>query len=412
MTFTPITPTDFPWFDYQRYSFSLGLRTGGAEGKVVLSGHSASEYSPDRGRIVVDGDMRAQANTAYDKVERILEAAGLTLEDCVKVTENITRAGIDDVAIAAEVRRERVGSAAPAVNTICVDALLRPDALIEVAITAAPGGGRAVVADSTRPGLLADAPARAAEGITYLPSVLPVDDDGKILGEDLLTQTEAVYDRAARMLEDAGLAWSNVGFVVDFTTPDTLRDYKKTGRIRRDHLAAPYPGSAGILMSRLAHPGALIQLDLMASTAPLEAINPGWERYEKLTYSPAVRAGNVLFMSGQAALDPETEQAVHAGDIAAQAEYTYGNIITVLEAAGAGPEHLVETVEFVTPAGLPRYRETAAVRSRLLAEPYPSSTGIICQGLLRPEFELEVLPLAILDDAAAAGGDPHAEGTS
>ena len=403
MSFTPITPQEFPWFDYQRYSFSLGLTTGGADGKVILSGHSASEYSPEAGRIIVDGGMREQANTAYDKVERILEAAGLTLADCVKITENITSAGIDDVATAAEVRLERLGEAAPAINTICVDSLLRPDALIEVAITAAPGGGSAVVADSSKPGLLADAPARSAEGIVYLPSVLPLDERGGIVGDDLLTQTEAVYERAARMLGDAGLAWSDVGFVVDFTTRKTLRDYKKTGRIRRERLAAPYPGSAGILMSRLAHPDALIQLDLMASTQPLTAINPGWDRYEKLTYSPAVKAGNVLFMSGQAALDPETEQAVHEGDIAAQAEYTYGNIISVLNAAGAGPEHLVETVEFVTPTGLPRYRETAAVRSRMLSAPYPSSTGIVCEGLLRPEFELEVLPLAILDGSNQGG---------
>jgi hypothetical protein len=50
----------------------------------------------------------------------------------------------------------------------------------------------------------------------------------------------------------------------------------------------------------------------------------------------------------------------------------------------------------VTPAGLPRYRETAAVRERLLAKPYPASTGIVCERLLRPEFEIEVDPLAIV----------------
>lgn len=399
MPATAITPAEFRWFDHSAYTFSLGLAL--PSGKAILSGHSASEYDPVRDGIVVRGGMAEQAQTAYDKVEAILAAAGLSPSDAVRVTENITLAGIDDVAVAAEVRRDRLGDAAPAVNTICVDRLLRGRALIEVAVTAAPGGGTPVVADSARPGLLADAPARAADGIVYLPSVLPVDDAGHIVGTDLQNQCEAVYDRAARMLADAGLSWSDVGFVVDFTTPATLGDYKATGAVRRRHLSAPYPGSAGILMSRLAHPDALIQLDLMASREPLEAVNPGWERYGKLTYSPAVQAGNVLFISGQAALDPVTEQALFPGDVAAQAEYTYGNIIEVLRAAGGGPEHLVETVEFVTPAGLDRYRETAAVRQRLLTPPYPSSTGIVCQGLLRPEFELEVLPLAILPDAQA-----------
>lgn len=399
MTVRAIQPNEFRWFDYRPYTFSLGLTVPGP--KAILSGHSASEYDPSAERIVVKGGMTEQAQTAYDKVEAILEAAGMSLEDVVHVTENITLAGIDDAVVAAEVRRDRLGSAAPAVNTICVDRLLRPAALIEVAVTAAPGGGTAVVADSSRPGLLAEAPARAAGGITYLPSVLPVDDGGKIVGDDLQTQTAAVYERAARMLADAGLSWANAGFVVDFTTPATLRDYRATGAVRREHLTAPYPGSAGILMSRLAHPDALIQLDIMATTETLETVNPGWDRYEKLTYSPAVRAGDILFMSGQAALDPETEQAVHAGDVAAQAEYTYNNINEVLRAAGGGPEHLVETVEFVTPAGLPRYRETASVRQRMLSAPYPSSTGIVCERLLRPEFELEVLPLAIIPRSTA-----------
>jgi enamine deaminase RidA (YjgF/YER057c/UK114 family) len=386
-----IQPRRFPWFDYRRYTFSLGLDVGGA---AILSGHSASRYDPDAGRIVVDGDMTAQAGTAYDKVEAILDAIGLTLRDTVQVTENITMHGIDAYAAAADVRRHRLGDA-PVVNTVCVDRLLRPDALIEVAVTAAADGGETVIADSTS-GRVSTAPARAAHGIVYLPSVLPVDDDGRLVGDGLVAQCEAAYDRASAMLTAAGLGWDDVGFIVDWTTPATLGDYRATAAVRRAHLGPPYPGSAGILMSRLSHPGALIQLDIMASRAPLEVVNPGWDRYDELTYSPAVRAGNVLFMSGQAALDPTTSRAVHAGDIAAQAEFTYRNILAVLEAAGGGPEHLVETVEFVTPAGLARYRETAAVRQRLLTAPYPASTGVVCGGLLRPEFELEVLPLALL----------------
>jgi enamine deaminase RidA (YjgF/YER057c/UK114 family) len=101
-----------------------------------------------------------------------------------------------------------------------------------------------------------------------------------------------------------------------------------------------YPAAADIIMPALPRPGALIQVVLTASEHAPVAVNPGWERYAQLTYSPAVRAGDVLFMSGQAALDPEAERAVHAGDVVAKAEYTYENVLRVLEAAGGGPEHL------------------------------------------------------------------------
>jgi enamine deaminase RidA (YjgF/YER057c/UK114 family) len=102
-------------------------------------------------------------------------------------------------------------------------------------------------------------------------------------------------------------------------------------------------------------------------------------------------------MSGQGALDPATERVVFDGDVVAQAEYTYGNVIKVLEAAGAGPEHLIKTIEYVIPAGLPRYREVAAVRSKLLRQPFPASTGLVCEALLRPEMMIEIDPFAILD---------------
>jgi len=183
---------------------------------------------------------------------------------------------------------------------------------------------------------------------------------------------------------------------VDYLTPAALAGYKLTGRVRKEFLGPVYPGAAGIIMPRLTHPDALIQYDFIATRDEPVAINPGWDRYRKLTYSPGVRAGKLLFLSGQAALDPATERIVHEGDVAAQAEYTLRNILTVVEAAGGSARDLVKTVEYVTPAALPRYREVAGVRSRLLAQPFPASTGLVCEALLRPEMLIEIDPFAVL----------------
>jgi hypothetical protein len=57
----------------------------------------------------------------------------------------------------------------------------------------------------------------------------------------------------------------------------------------------------------------------------------------------------------------------------------------------------VKTVEYVTTPGLVNYRNTAEVRESLLMKQFPASTGVVCEGLLRPEFEIEVDPLAIFD---------------
>jgi len=370
-----ITPGRFPWYDYRHYTFSLGLRVGG---RSWLSGHTASEHDPATGKMVVRGDMAGQARTAYEKIAAILEGAGQSLADVVRVVEYVTERGLARYAEAAAVRAEVLGASRPAVNTVLVRSLLRPEALIELEATA-------------------DA-ARGAGGIVYLPSILPLDDRGEVIGAgDVVAQARAVYERARDLLAPLGLGLDRVVKTLDYVTPAALAGYKATGRVRREFLGPVYPAAAGIIMPRLPHPGALIQVDVIASREAPVGVDPGWARYAKLTYSAGVRAGNTLFLSGFAALEPETERAVHAGDVVAQAEYTYTNILRVLRAAGAGPEHLVKTVEYVTPSALPRYREVAKVRAKLLQVPYPASTGCVCETLLRPEFEIEVDPTAVLD---------------
>ena len=387
MTITAITPRHFPWFDYQRYSFSLGLKTSRG---AYLFGHTASEYDAQIRKIVVRGSMTDQVRTAYAKIGAILEAAGMGFHDVVRIVEYVRPEGIERYAEAAAVRAEIFGAHQPTVNTVPVKSLLRPEAFIEIEVTAGPVGAATNVGSER-------SVARDSAGVVYIPSVLPTDANGNIVGAgDIVAQAACIFEKAGKMLSALGLGFHNVVKTLDYSTPEGLKNYKGTGRIRKQHLGPIYPGAAGLLMPRLIHPDALIQYDFIASRDPLECINPGWARYEKLTYSPAVRAGKLLFMSGQGSLDPETERVMHEDDIVAQAEYTYGNILKVLQAAGAGPENLVKTIEYVTPNALERYREVARVRAKLLRTPFPASTGLICEALLRPEMKIEVDPFAIL----------------
>ena len=384
----PIKPAYFPWFDYSRYSFSLGLKVGA---NVYLSGHTASEHDPATKRMVVRGDMSAQVRTAWKKIGALLEAAGYGYADVVRVVEYLRPEGIERYAEAAAVRAEVLGPNRPAVHTVPVKSLLRPDAFLEIEVTAGPVGTTIALGD----GLPS---ARESAGVVFLPSVLPTDAQGKVIGAgDIGAQTQAIFEKAGRMLAATGLSFANVVKTVDYLLPAGLSGYKATGKIRRQFLGPVYPGAAGILMPRLCHPDALIQYDFIATRDLPVAINPGWDRYQKLTYSPAVRAGKLLFMSGQGSLDPATERVVFDGDVVGQAEYTYSNIIKVLEAAGAGPHNLVKTIEYVTPAALARYREVAGIREKLLRQPFPASTGLVCEALLRPEMQIEVDPFAILD---------------
>ena len=63
-------------------------------------------------------------------------------------------------------------------------------------------------------------------------------------------------------------------------------------------------------------------------------------------YSQAVRAGSLLFVSGQIPIDPLTGTLVE-GDIAAQTRRVLQNVAAILEAAGASFAHVVRTTVFL-----------------------------------------------------------------
>lgn len=370
MKATAITPDDFPWFDYSRYSFSLGLDVGT---HAYLSGHTASTFDPDLKRVVVPGDMAEQTRTAYAKIDAILKASGKTLNDAVRVVEYITAPGIASYDDAQKTRLEMFGGHQPVVNTVPVRALLRPDALIELEV---------IAAQETDP---------EADNLIFLPTIHGPK------GGDVVSQTNAIFDEAARLLKQYDLGLDSLIKTVDYVTPAALVNYKGTADIRRQRLGPVYPAATGIIMPRLMREGSLIQMDLVASRDTPEAINPGWKRFDKLTYSPGVKAGNKLFVSGSGAIDPETGQAHHEGDVAGQADYIYRNILRVVAAAGGTAKNLVKTIEYTTPDALAGYRGVADVRRDLMARPYPASTGPVCEALLRREMLIEIDSFAILD---------------
>ncbi len=401
MTFSAIEPAEFPWYDYEGYTFSLGLSI---DGHVLNSGHSGSAFNVEKGKPDVVGGMGEQAQTAYAKHAAILAAANLTMSDVTRVVENVTIAGLPTYNEAQDVRRLLFGEHIPVIETVIVDRLVRGKALIEIEVHASPGGGTTLVSGTPGSDLTwrRDTVRQGHDGAVYLPTLLPIDAEGNIVADgDIVGQYFYCLERAGELLESAGLTISHLVNTVDYSTPTTRERYPKIGRARKDMLGPVYPGAAGILMSELHAPGVLCAIDATASTYLPTKVNPGWARYDTLTYNPGLLAGDTLYMSGFASLDMESQAATHAGDLGKQAEATYGAIVETLAAVGAGPESLIGTVEYVTPAGLPDYRVVADVRREVLKSPYPASTGIVCAGLLRPEFLLEVVPTAYVPGARA-----------
>jgi reactive intermediate/imine deaminase len=64
-------------------------------------------------------------------------------------------------------------------------------------------------------------------------------------------------------------------------------------------------------------------------------------------YNQAVRVGDLLFCSGQIALDPASGAMVGGGDVEAETRQVLANLRAVLAAGGSAPERVVRTTVFL-----------------------------------------------------------------
>ena len=94
---------------------------------------------------------------------------------------------------------------------------------------------------------------------------------------------------------------------------------------------------------------------ITSSSAPTTGFTPG-QAVSPL--AQAIRFGNMLFVSGQGALNPATGTVVQ-GDIAVQTKQTLDNLMKILEAAGATTKNIVNMrVCLRDVADFPKFNET------------------------------------------------------
>lgn len=117
----------------------------------------------------------------------------------------------------------------------------------------------------------------------------------------------------------------------------------------------------------------------------------------------AVRAGNRVFLRGQTGFD--LDGGFHGiGDPAAQAEQAMKCVQTLLKEAGAELADICKITIYITDRA---YREPVyRVIGRWLKGVYPVSTGLIVNGLAKPDMLMEIDVDAVIDEErSSAGGD-------
>ena len=118
----------------------------------------------------------------------------------------------------------------------------------------------------------------------------------------------------------------------------------------------------------------------VASASAPKAIGP---------YSQAIRAGHLVFLSGQIPLDPATGTIVE-GDVAAQTRRVMENLTAVLAAADLSFAHVVRTTIFL--ADMNDFATVNEVYGKYLSEPYPARATVQVARLPRDvRIEIDVI---------------------
>jgi 2-iminobutanoate/2-iminopropanoate deaminase len=109
-------------------------------------------------------------------------------------------------------------------------------------------------------------------------------------------------------------------------------------------------------------------------------------------YSPAVRVGNFLFLSGQIPLDPATGQLVD-GDVRAQTARVLQNVGELLKAGGAGYSDVVRTTIFL--ADMNDFAAVNEIYATYFSEPYPARATVQVARLPR-DVRVEIDAIAVV----------------
>jgi reactive intermediate/imine deaminase len=125
----------------------------------------------------------------------------------------------------------------------------------------------------------------------------------------------------------------------------------------------------------------------------VEQIRLDPDPYEPFRLSQGFRVGELLLVSGQAAID-EHGEIVGAGDFDAQAEQTFRNLERVLAAGGSSLADVVKVTIFLT--DMANFPKIVELRGTWFTSPYPADTIVEVSSLALPELEIEIEAIAVV----------------
>lgn len=186
-------------------------------------------------------------------------------------------------------------------------------------------------------------PAIRAGGLVFCSGMVALDPaSGEREHGTVTSETRRIFDNLKVLLESAGSSLERL-VQVHAIIYDRI-EYDVLNRAYRQYV--PNAPPARTVMSVQIEAGFKVMLDVIAAAHdrpesrafPLQAIDPG---IAGLPRSPAVRAGDFVFLSGMVAADPATGEPLH-GTVAAETRHILTNMAHLLDRAGSSLAKIVK----------------------------------------------------------------------
>ncbi len=238
-------------------------------------------------------DIARQTALTLARLDERLRAERSSLADAVVMSVYLRRAA--DFPAMNDAYRQAWTGAPPTRTTVVVDPQA-PGADVEMSAVAVPAGAdRRIVHPSSwmaSPNPYSYA-IRAGDTLFLSGLIARNGKDNSVVSGDVATQTRAVLENAKALLEAAGLSFPHVASARVFL-PD-LKDFPEFNRVYCEIVGPDRPARATV-GANLTSPAYSVEMTFVASAAARQAIDADPEKSPNLT--PAVRVGNLLFVSG------------------------------------------------------------------------------------------------------------------
>lgn len=289
--------------------------------------------APDAG-----AEIARQTSVTLARLDERLRAEHASLADALVITVYLRRAA--DFAAMNEAYRQAWKATPPTRTTVVVEPRAGA-ALVEMSAVAVPSGSDR---RGVQPSSWMASPNPYSYGIRsgellFLSGLIARNGkDNTAVAGDVATQARVVLENAKELLEAAGLSFSHVVSARVFL-PD-LKDFAEMNRVYREYVGPDRPARATV-GAHLTSSAYNVEMTFVASAAARQTIDADPEKSPNL--SPAVRAGNLLFVSGLLA-----EGNAAAADSAGQTRDILRKLDALLAKAGFTRGDVRDVLVYVT----------------------------------------------------------------